>query len=402
MVSPELVRQAAARLHGRVIHTPLTYSPSFSRMTGAEVFLKLENLQKTGSFKVRGAANAILAQSAEIGPGGVVTASAGNHAQGVALAAREAGIPATIVMPRDASLSKQEATRGYGATLLLQGETLAESLLIAGEMAEEKDLFFIHPYDDPHVIAGQGTVGLEVLEDCPNPDIIFVPVGGGGLAAGLAVAVRDQRPDLRIVGVQAAACPSACEACRAGARVSIDPGHSIADGITVRQVGAATFPTIRDLVDEIVLVTEDQIAAAIVLLLERKKILAEGAGAVTLAALLSGAVRAPAGSRVVLVVSGGNLDPLILDRVLRRQFLAMGRIMRFSVCLPDEPGALVALLSLLRDIRANILAIDHVRHGPGIPLFSSRVDIEMETRGHEHIAAIRADLAGAGYAIRVR
>ncbi len=371
-------------------------------MTGARVYLKLENLQKTGSFKIRGATNAILARLGTIGPGGVITASAGNHAQGVALAAREAGVPATIVMPKDASLSKQEATRGYGATLLLQGETLAESLSIAREMAEEKDLFFIHPYDDPDVIAGQGTVGLEILDDCPDPDFIFVPIGGGGLAAGLAVAVKDRNPDVRIVGVEAAVCPSAREACRAGRRVSVDPGQSIADGIAVKQLGAGTFPVIRDLVDEIVLVTEEQIAAAVVYLLERKKVLAEGAGAVTLATLLSGVIRVPAGSRVVLVVSGGNMDPLILDRVLRQQFLAMGRIMRFSVCLPDEPGALVGLLSLLRDLRANILTIDHARHGPGLPIFSSRVDIEIETRGRDHIAAIEADLTGAGYAIRVR
>ncbi|RXE55776.1 threonine dehydratase [Methanoculleus taiwanensis] len=399
MVSLDDVRRAAGRLLGRVLHTPLVYSPSFSRMTGTEVYLKLENLQKTGSFKIRGATNAIFVHRNVIGPGGVVTASAGNHAQGVALAAREFGIPATIVMPENASLAKQEATRRYGARVLLRGERLAETLSIAEEIACREGLFSIHPYDDPFVIAGQGTVGLEILDDLPDPDLIIVPIGGGGLAAGLATAVRAINPATRIVGVEAAACPSACEACRIGERVSIDPEYSIADGIIVRQVGKETFPVIRDLVDEIVLVTEEEIAAAVVHLLERKKILAEGAGAVSLAALLNGSIRIPHGIRVVPVISGGNIDPLILDRILRRQFLKMGRVMRFSVCLQDEPGALVGLLSLLTRLRVNILTIQHARHGRDLSLLASRVDIEMETRGHEHIREIEAVLAEAGYRV---
>ncbi len=402
MVSLDDVRLAAERLRGRVIATPLIHSPSFSRMTGAEVYLKLENLQKTGSFKIRGATNAILARRDAIGPGGVITASAGNHAQGVALAAREIGIPATIVMPESASLAKQEATRSYGARVLLRGERLAESLAIAEEMADREGLFYIHPYDDPLVIAGQGTVGLEILSDLSEPDVVIVPIGGGGLAAGLATAVKGINPAVRIIGVETAACPSACEACRAGERVSIDPEYSIADGITVRQVGKETFPVIRHLVDEIVLVTEEEIATAVIHLLERKKVLAEGAGAVSLAALLNGSIRVPQGSRVVPVISGGNIDPLILDRVLRRQLLETGRIMRFSVCLQDEPGALVGLLSLLTRLRANILTIQHARHGRELSLFASRVDIEMETRGYEHIREIETVLSEAGYRVGLR
>jgi threonine dehydratase len=402
MITLAEIRKAAEFLEGEVLHTPLIPSPRLSGLTGADVYLKLENLQRTGSFKIRGAKNAIRSRRKDIGPGGVVASSAGNHAQGVALAARDAGVPATIVMPASASLSKQEATREYGARVILSRECLAECIEQAGRMAAEEEMVFIHPYDDPDVIAGQGTIGTEILLDMPDPGTIVLPIGGGGLIAGVAVAVKGMRPGTRIVGVEASACPSAYSACRAGALVCIDPGHSVADGITVKQVGALTYPVIREHVDEIVLVDEEQIAEAMVYLLEQEKVLAEGAGAVPVAALLSGAITPEPGEKVVLVVTGGNVDPLILDRVLRHGFLRRGRIMRFSVWLPDEPGALAGLLSSLNRLQANILQIHHDRLGRGLPIFMSRVDLEAETRGHEHIREIENDLTGAGYRIRVR
>jgi threonine dehydratase len=401
MISLSDIRRAARSLQGRALHTPLIYSPSFSRMTGAEVYLKLENLQKTGSFKFRGATNALAVRKERIGAAGVVTASAGNHAQGLALAARDAGVPATIIMPAWASLFKQEATREYGARVILRQESLADCLATAERMAVEKGMLFVHPYDDLDVVAGQGTIGLEILEDLPRPDVVVLPIGGGGLIAGVATAIKALRPATRIVGVEAAACPSARRAFREGKPVCVDPEHSIADGITVKQVGALTFPIIQELVDDIVLVEEEQIAEAMVYLLERKKVLAEGAGATPLAALLAGAAAVEPGETVVLIITGGNVDPLILDRVLRQGFLKRGRIMRFSVCLPDEPGSLAGLLTFLNRHQANILEIHHARHGRGLPIFVSRVEIEVETRGHEHIQEIEREIAGAGYRIRV-
>ncbi|KUG20410.1 MAG: threonine ammonia-lyase [Methanomicrobiaceae archaeon] len=402
MITPDDLRRAAALLQGRIIRTPLVYSPGISRMAGAHVYLKLENLQKTGAFKVRGATYKILSNAGRVGPGGVVAASAGNHAQGVALAAREAGIPATIVMPERVSLAKQAATREYGAEIVLSGENLSESLEAAVRLAESRGAAFVHPFDDPEIILGQATIGQEILEDLPETDLVIVPVGGGGLIAGIASAVRVLRPQTRVVGVQAAACPSAALSCREGRRIPVDPERTIADGIAVSEVGGITFPIMRDLVEEIVLVDEDQIIEAMVLLLERKKVLAEGAGAAPLAALLGGSIAVPEGGNVVLVVSGGNIDPLVLDRVLRQGFLWNGRIMRFSVCLEDEPGSLVGLLALITRLRANVLDIHHARHERGMPITASRVDVELETRGHEHIAEITAALTAAGYQVQVR
>ncbi len=400
MITLEDVRKAARLIEGRVIRTPLVRSPTFSRMAEAEVYLKLECLQMGGSFKVRGATYKVLSRREEIGSAGVVAASAGNHAQGVALAAKAAGLPATIVMPVWASIGKQEATRGYGAEVILAGDSLAESITVAQKMAEDGRAF-IHPYDDEDIIAGQATIGLEILEDLQDPDLVIVPIGGGGLIGGIASAIKTLRPETRVVGVQAAACPSALESLRAGMRISVDAEKSIADGITVKQIGETNFPIIREKVDDVVLVEEEEISSAVLALLERKKVLAEGAGATPLAALLGSKVSIPEGSKVVLVISGGNLDSPLLERVVRQGLLKNGRIMRFSACIEDVPGSLARLLSLVAERGGNVLAINHARGGRDLSLFRSRVDLEVETRSFGQIQEIKEALLNAGYEIRV-
>jgi len=394
-------QDAARVLQGRVLRTPLVYSPTFSQMTGAEVYLKLECLQKGGSFKVRGATYKVQSRRGEIGPAGVVAASAGNHAQGVALAARDAGVPARIVMPRWVSISKQEATRRYGAEVILQGETLVESIALAREM-EKEGRTFIHPYDDRQIVTGQGSMGLEILEDLPDADCILVPLGGGGLISGIALAAKAVRPEVRVIGVQAASCPSAREALQAGEPVEVVAQRSIADAITVTRVGDLNFPIIRDYVEQVVLVEEDQIAAAMLMLLERKKVLAEGAGATPLAALLNMTPAHLQGRKVVLVISGGNLDSTLLDRILRQGMLHSGRIMRFSVCLEDVPGSLARLLSVLADQEANVLHIYHVRSERELPICASRVEVEVETRGFEHVKKIAEKLRLTGYRMEMK
>ena len=401
MISIENVQQAAKMIKGTVIKTPLVYSPSLSKMFDGEIYLKLENLQKTGSFKVRGATYYILTHKDEIGQGGVVAASAGNHAQGVALAARQALIPATIVMPEWASITKQEATCGYGGEVVIEGQSLKECIKKAQQMALEGKTF-IHPFDDPDIIVGQGTMALEILEDLKQTDMIVVPIGGGGIISGIASTIKSIRPDVKIIGVQSAACPSAYESYRSGKITSVDSHHSIADGISVKQVGDLNFDIIRKCVDDVVLVEEDQIAAAILLLLERKKILAEGAGAVPLAALLNGSVTVPRGSRVVLLISGGNVDSPLLGRILSQGLLKSARIMRIRVRLTDAPGSLVQLLDLISGLKANILHVYHDRRARNLPLYVTRVDLELETRGPDHVEKIAHKLDMAGYEMELR
>jgi len=401
MIPLDDIRKAAAILDGRVLRTPLVRSATFSRMAGADVYLKLECFQTGGSFKVRGATYKLILRRGEIGPGGVVAASAGNHAQGVALAAEAAAVPATIVMPVWASIGKQEATRSYGAEVILAGESLAESISIAKDMAEDGRTF-IHPYDDPDIMAGQGTIGLEILEDLCDPDVVVVPVGGGGLVGGIASAIKAVRPQTKIVGVQAAACPSAFESLQEGRRVAVEARRSIADGISVKEIGEANYPIIRDHLHEVVLVEEEEIARAVLALLERKKVLAEGAGAAPLAALLSSKFEVPKGGKVVLVVSGGNLDPPLLERVIRQGLLKNGRIMRFSACIDDVPGSLSRLLGLVAERGGNVLSIHHARGGRGLSLFKTRVEVEVETRSFDQIEDIAEALKAKGYDIKLR
>ncbi len=401
MISIEKVKQAANLIKGKVIRTPLVYSPSLSRMVGGEIYLKLENLQKTGSFKIRGATYCILKNKDEIGPGGVVAASAGNHAQGVALAARQANIPATIVMPEWASISKQEATRAYGGGVVIAGQTLGESIKKAEEMVQEGKTF-IHPFDDLDIIAGQGTVALEIFDDLKETDMILAPIGGGGFISGIASTVKSIRPEVKVLGVQSAACPSAYESCRKGKITRVDSKQSIADGISVKQVGELNFHIIRKSVDDVVLVEEDHIAAAILLLLERKKILAEGAGAVSLAALLNGSVAVPRGSKVVLLISGGNVDSSLLGRIISQGLIKNGRTMRFRVRLDDTPGSLAKLLTLISALKANVLHIVHERNVKDLPIYVTRVDLELETRGTTHVDEITRELNTAGYELVLR
>lgn len=401
MISVEKVQHAAKMLKGKIIRTPLIHSPSLSQMFGGEIYLKLENLQKTGSFKIRGAMHYILTNKDRIGPGGVVTASAGNHAQGVALAARQARIPATIVMPEWASISKQEATRGYGGEIVIEGKSLGESLKKAEEMALEGKTF-IHPFDDPDIITGQGTIALEILEDLKEIDMIIVPIGGGGIISGIASIVKSIKPTINIIGVQSSACPSAYESYHRGEITKVSSEYSIADGISVKQVGALNFDMIRKFVDDVVLVEEDQIAAAILLLLERKKILAEGSGAVSLAALLNGSVKVPRQNRVVLLISGGNVDSSLLGRILSQGLLKNGRIMRIRVRLSDTPGSLSQLLIIISALKANVLNIYHDRNVRNLPIYVTHVDLELETRGPEHVEEMVQKLTLEGYEFELK
>ncbi len=400
MVSLDDIQKANRILDGKILRTPLVYSPYFSEQIEGAVYLKLENLQKTGSFKLRGATHKIQTHLNSIGPQGVVAASAGNHAQGVALAAREAGIRATIVMPEWASITKQEATRGYGGQLLLKGQSLAESIREAEKLVQT-GMTLIHPFNDPEVIAGQGTIGLEVLSELPDPDFLLVPVGGGGLIGGIATALKSMRPQTRIIGVQAEACPSAYQSRKLGRVVHVEARRTVADGIAVKQPGDLTFQIIQEKVDEIVLVEEEQIAYAVLTLLERKNILAEGAGAVPVGALLDSSVPIPKGSKVVLVISGGNVDTPLLDRILRQGLMRNGRMMRFGVILDDVPGSLAQLLTLVARLQANVLQVYHHRSEVNLPISKSRVELDLETRGWDHLNEIADGLREAGYAIEL-
>ena len=399
MVSLADIRHAQELVAPHIIRTPLVHSPTISALTGAQVYLKLETLQKAGSFKVRGASYKIFSSLERCKEHGVVAASAGNHAQGVAIAARSAGVPATIVMPEWSSIAKQEATRGYGGEVIIAGLTLYESIEQAQEIAKGGGLF-IHPYDDEEVMTGQGTIALEILHDLPDADMIVVPVGGGGLIAGIAVAAKALRPTISIIGAQAKACPSAYEAMRHAEPVRVDAGRTIADGIRVIQTGTETLPVIRELVDMIALASEDEIADAMLLLMERKHVIAEGAGATPLAALLNGSIPVKPGSRVVLVISGGNVDSPQLFRILKQALLRSGRILRLSVLLDDQPGTLARLLFTIAKEQGNILSIQHIQGESDTAAHQARVELELETRGMAHADAIKKALGDQGYNVQ--
>ncbi len=396
MISLQNIEKAAGLLTGKINKTPLVYSPTISRMVNAEVFLKLENLQKTGSFKIRGATHKLIVRKNDIGINGVVTASAGNHAQGVALSAKLLDIPATIIMPEWTSISKQEATVKYGGNVIIYGTSVEESLKKAMALTR-KQMTFIHPFDDPDIIHGQGTLALEIFEDLPDTDLIIVPVGGGGLISGIATAARSICPAAKIIGVQAANCPSAHQSLKAGRITKVKARLSIADGINVKQTGLITFGLMKQYVDEIRLVDEGEIARAILLLLERKKVLAEGAGAVALAAVLNPQFKIPSKSKVVLIISGGNVDSSLLDRIINQGLIQSGRILRLSIYLEDRPGALSKLLERIAALQANVLNIHHERGSKTLPLYTTRVEMELETRGQNHLEKILAQLNVDGY-----
>jgi threonine dehydratase len=373
----ERARERLARI-ARV--TPVYGSETFSRLAGRDVHLKAENLQRTGSFKIRGAVNKLASLDDAERAAGVVAASAGNHAQAVAWAAREAGVRATIFVPQDAPMAKVEATKSYGAEVEMVGAALEEAVTAALERVAATGATFVHPYEDELVVAGQGTIGLELAEQLPEADTVVVPIGGGGLAAGIALALRAVRPEVRVVGVRAA-----------------PDGFAIADGIAVKQPGELTGPLLDELLDDVVEVSGEDIAQAIVLLLERTKLVVEGAGAVGIAALLDGRVGGT--GPVAVVLSGGNIDPSTLVTVMRYGLNTAGRHLVIRTSVPDRPGELLKLLELVAQERVNVLTVEHRREGVDIPVGATGIDLTLLARDEEHAEALLEEVRGWGYEV---
>jgi threonine dehydratase len=365
---------------------------------GRQIYLKLENLQKTGSFKVRGALNKIQLLDAAARARGVVTASAGNHAQGVAYAARIANVPVTVVMPETAAFSKVAATSGYGAKVLLAGRDYNEAYRKAEEIAAQNHATLVHAFNDPDVIAGQGTLGLELLDQLPDVDTVVVPVGGGGLLAGIISALRGAGSRARIIGVQAAGASSLAPSLRRGTPIELAAVETIADGLATRAIGAIPFEIIRAGLDDAAEVTDAETADAVLLLLERAKTVVEGAGAVGLAVCLAGRLPAPA-KKVAVIISGGNIDTNLLDRIINLGLVEEGRLFRVTTRLADRPGELQRLVTCIAACRANIHQITHERAQPGLALTQASVTLDLETRGREHIAEIERALTAAGFAV---
>lgn len=397
--SIERIRDAARVLAPLAARTPMEHSRYLASVTGAPVHLKCENLQRTGSYKIRGASYRLSRLTPEERARGVVAASAGNHAQGVAFAARQLGIAATIFMPMGVALPKLAATRDYGADVQLVGDVVDESLAAAARFAEETGAVFIPPFDHPDVIAGQATVGLEILEDVPDVQTIVVPVGGGGLISGIASAVKQLAPHVRVIGVQVANAAAFPASLQAGEVRTVQTKPTIADGIAVGTPGRITFQIVRDLVDDVVTVTDDETASALLVLLERAKLVVEPAGAVGVAALLSGVVPDP--GVTVAVLSGGNIDPLTMERVISRGLVTSDRYMTLRIGLPDRPGQLAVIAALIAEANANVVEVLHTRHGSGTQISEVQIDISVETRGKPHQAAVMARLEEAGYHPRV-
>jgi threonine dehydratase len=387
---------AARALLGDVVRvTPIEGSRPLEAAVGGAVHLKCENLQRTGSFKIRGAYVRIARLNESERAAGVVAASAGNHAQGVALAADLVGTKATIFMPAGAPLPKIEATRAYGADVHLEGSTVDDALVSAQQYADAHGSVFVHPFDHPDIIAGQGTVGLELLEQTPDAKTVVVPVGGGGLISGIAAAMRAKRPDLKVVGVQVNTAAAYPPSLAAGHPVSLQSQSTIADGIAVGRPGDLTFPHVAQLCDHIRTVTDEDISRALLLCLERAKLVVEPAGAAGVAAVLAdpGAFTPP----VTVVLSGGNADPLLLLRVLRHGLIAAGRYLSFRLRIPDRPGELAHLLEILASTQANVLDVEHLRTGPKLHLDEVEVALQIETRGPAHCDEVLSKLREAGY-----
>nr|WP_211256118.1 threonine ammonia-lyase [Edaphobacter aggregans] len=396
MISLADVEAARERLRGAIYCSPCAYSQMLSALTGQQVYLKLENLQMTGSFKERGALNRIALLTPEQAGRGVVAASAGNHAQGVAYHATKRGIRALIVMPLATPLVKVTATRGFGAEVVLHGANYDEAYEEARRICAAQEMTFIHPFDDPAVMAGQGTIGLELLEQVPGLEAVVVPVGGGGLIGGVACAIKESNPSIRVVGVQTSRLPSMAVAVEQHQPVTIPPGTTIADGIAVRRAGEVTLPVVERYVDEIVTVDEDEIASAILTLLEREKTLAEGAGAAGLAALIQKKTSLD-GLRTAVVIGGGNIDVTLLSRIIERGLVQDGRMIRLRIHLLDKPGALAELTKLIAQHRANIVDTLYNRAYYGVNLGDTTIDITLETRGPEQVQELLAALDDGGY-----
>ncbi|MFW5924913.1 MAG: threonine ammonia-lyase [Myxococcota bacterium] len=395
MLTLASVRAARERIRDAIYVSPCAHTSTLSERLGCELYLKLENLQMSGSFKERGARNRLVMLEGAARGKGVVAASAGNHAQGVAHHARELGIDATIVMPRSTPLGKVASTKRFGARVVLHGGGYDEAAAEARRLGDREGRTFIHPFDDELVMAGQGTLGLELLEQVPDLDAVVLPVGGGGLLAGVAVALKEQHPNVAVYGVEPEAVPSMREALGAGEPVQLPGARTLADGIAVGRVGDRPFEVARRYVDAMVTVTDEDLAEAILVLLEEEKTVAEAAGAAALAALLGG--RLPVrGRRMVAVVSGGNIDVNILSRIIDRGLMKSGRMMRLRVVLRDEPGQLAWLLALLADRSANVMQIRHDRAEAGVDVTRTAVELVLETRGFEHVAEIRQALDREG------
>jgi len=388
------IEDARARLVGAVARTPCVRSEALSRISGAELYLKLENLQHTGSFKVRGSFVKLSLLSAEQRARGVVAMSAGNHAQGLAYHAQRLGIPAVIVMPTCTPNTKVEGTRQYGARVILHGEGFEEAASHAHDLEEEEGLTFVHPYDDPAIIAGQGTVGLEMLQDVPDLDVLVVPVGGGGLISGVAIAAKHVKPEIEIVGVEVSLYPSVY---RLGRDLPPEPGGpTVAEGIAVKSPGRLTIPAIEALVSDVILVSEEEIESAMMRLLESGRIVAEGAGAASLAAVLGQQTRY-AGRRVGLVVSGGNVDMRLLSSVIFHGLVRGGRLARIRVAITDQPGILAKVANLIGEGGGNIVEVYHRRAFSNLSAKSAELDVIVETRGSDHVKSIFNGLLAAGF-----
>lgn len=396
MLNLECIEAAADRIRPEIYESPLVHSKTLSRLTGNSIYLKLENLQMTGSFKERGALNRILMMTEEEMRRGVIAASAGNHGQGVAYHAARRGIPVQIWMPRSTPLIKLSATRAYGADIVLYGSNYDEACEAAVGQSVQRNVTFVHPFDDDDVIAGQGTLGLEIMIQNPALDVIFVPVGGGGLIGGIGCAVKGRNPHVEVVGVQTSRLPSMKAALESGEPVNLPPESTLADGIAVRRAGTRTLPLVRKYVDQIVTVDEDEIAMAILMLLESEKTLAEGAGAIALAAVLQ-ARTGYRGKNIAVLVSGGNLDVNLLARIIEQGMVRDGRRLRLRVRLPDYPGALEGLTAVIAKAGANIVETSYNRAHFGVSLNEAAIDITMETRGRDHATELLAAFTGSRY-----
>ena len=395
-VTLEDVRQARSVIAELAIRTPIVPARSLGELAGCELLLKAENLQRAGSFKVRGAVNKISSLTDEQKAMGVVAASAGNHAQGVALAAANAGIPCTIVMPAAASIPKVEATRGYGASVVLHGDGFDQAMTYARRVVRESGMTLIHAFDDPVIIAGQGTLGLELLEQVGGVDTVVVPVGGGGLISGVGLAIKESAPGVRVIGVQAEAATAVVDSYKANQRITVKGHATVADGISVGSPGRITLPLVSRYVDDMVVVGEQEITEAMMLLLERCKLLVEGAGAVGLAAVLSGKVEV-SGRKVAIVLSGGNVDTHLIARVLEHGLAHAGRYLVMRVMLEDRPGRLNRLLTILSSTDVNVLDIGHLRHAASVHLGQVEIQLTLETRNRAHSAEVWERLRDAGY-----
>ncbi|MGI6226967.1 MAG: threonine ammonia-lyase [Peptococcales bacterium] len=400
MVELQKIWQARENLVGVIHQTNLDLSFTFSELSGNKVYLKTENLQKTGSFKLRGAFNKIASLSPEEKEKGVIAASAGNHAQGVAFGASKAGIASTIVMPEGAPLSKVVATRGYGANVVLHGGVYDDAYNKAIEIQKETGATFVHAFDDPEVIAGQGTIGLEILDELPDVDVILAPIGGGGLISGIAVAVKTLKPSVKIIGVEAEGAACVLASRQSGEPQTLTSALTIADGIAVKSPGTITFDLIQKYVEDVVTVSDEEISSTILLLLERSKLVAEGSGAAALAALVY-RKNLLQNKKVAVLVSGGNIDVNFMSRIIEKGLVKTGRNVTITTAILDKPGNLQHFLSIIAENKANVISISHDRLDPNLPLDIAQVKVVLETQSHEHVARLISSIKEQGYGVNI-